>query len=95
MRLDLGYTPQCVHGYPYRKNECKDCLIADRDSLLENCEKMAETLKSVMSQLEWQIDYDADPENQSPEDMTAHVNGLTYKKAASALALYASRRNRL
>jgi hypothetical protein len=45
----------------------------------------AKTVRNMLDQLPMGIDYDADPNDQSPEDMVAHLGGLMYQILNKAL----------
>jgi hypothetical protein len=45
----------------------------------------AKTVRDMLDQLPMGIDYDADPDDQSPEDMVAHLGGLMYQILNKAL----------
>lgn len=50
---------------------------------------MTKTLEDIIDEIyhlaEWHCDDDADESNQSPEDMTAHINGLIRQRCIEAL----------
>jgi len=44
-----------------------------------------ETLEQIADLAAWHCDLDADPNDESPEDMVAHVNGLIVKLCCEAI----------
>jgi Lar family restriction alleviation protein len=53
--------------------------------------ELVDALTSVRERLSWHYDEEADPDNTSPTDMIAHVNGLCIKEIDKALALSAGK----
>jgi hypothetical protein len=48
-------------------------------------ERLRSALEFVLEAARWHFDGDADPKNESPEDMTAHINGLIVQRVREAL----------
>jgi len=44
-----------------------------------------ETLEQIADLASWHCDLDADPNDESPEDMVAHVNGLIVRLCREAI----------
>lgn len=53
--------------------------IAGNYVLRASVDAMLATLATIQELVSWHIDTEADPSNQSPEDMTAHINGLVWQ----------------
>ena len=47
--------------------------------------RLREALRTISDYASWQTDDDADPEDRSPEDMVAHINGLIRRACREAL----------
>lgn len=47
--------------------------------------RMRKALKEIRDLARWHADIDADPEDQSPEDAVAHVNGLIMQICSRAI----------
>lgn len=52
----------------------------------DEVERLRAVLESVADLASWHSDDEADPENQSPEDMVAHINGLIRMACKHALS---------
>jgi len=65
----------------------KERLLAKDAAIRE----LADALTSVRDRLSWHYDEYADPDNTSPADMIAHVNGLCIQEIDNALALSAGK----
>ena len=55
-------------------------LEAENRELRERVSDLEERLRRIADLASWHADTDADPDNTSPDDMTAHVNGLIIKE---------------
>lgn len=55
-----------------------------REALAERT-RVKELLALIAEYVQWQIDFDAIDTCDTPEDMTAHVNGLVYRWANEAM----------
>lgn len=55
-----------------------ECEMTTRDELLD-------LLRDIQDRVAWHCDTDGDDDNKSPEDMTAHVNGVIWRKIQRAL----------
>lgn len=53
--------------------------IAGNYALLAETDAMLVTLKEIQELVSWHMDAEAQPEDESPDDMTAHVNGLVWQ----------------
>tara|TARA_R110000868_G_scaffold277390_1_gene537179 strand:+ start:562 stop:831 length:270 start_codon:yes stop_codon:yes gene_type:complete len=68
------------------KEDCFDIMRDLARKLERQRDRLAEALRDVCEMAKWQYDEDADENNTSPDDMTAHINGLIVKKICAALA---------
>ena len=50
-------------------------------------DKSVSLLNEIKILSEWHIDYDADENNDSPDDQVAHINGLIYQKVKKVIEL--------
>ena len=57
-------------------------IVASKDVEIE---RLRDALGFVLEAASWHFDGEADSENESPEDMTAHINGLIVKRVREAL----------
>ena len=54
-------------------------MIDERDDARADVERLRAALEEIKALVSWHVDTEADPSNQSPEDMTAHINGLVWQ----------------
>lgn len=67
----------CVHSIQTLKTDCCRCqVLREQDIRRDERKKIAEAVSEIRALASWHADYDADPADQSPEDQTAHINGL-------------------
>lgn len=62
-----------------------DAALAAVAAERERCEALEAALRAVHDYAGWHTDDDADEDNDSPDDMAAHLNGLIRKTCAKAL----------
>jgi len=92
MSIDLNYYKIVVET----QND-PEILKSELSDLIREIKKYHRSKRSVQSQVsllneikilsEWHIDYDADENNDSPDDQVAHINGLIYQKAKKVTEL--------
>ena len=93
MSIDLNYYKIVVET----QND-PEILKSELSDLIREIKKTHRSERSVQSQVrllldeikilsEWHIDYDADENNDSPDDQVAHINGLIYQKAKKVIEL--------
>jgi septal ring factor EnvC (AmiA/AmiB activator) len=56
--------------------------------LKRHADALAEALESVESLASWHCDTETDPNNTSPEDNVAHINGIIVQETRKALSAY-------
>lgn len=64
---------------------CDMCWEARAVAAEAEVERMRIVFEEIHSLTAWQCDDDADEDDESPGDMTAHINGLIRQKCSAAL----------
>ena len=57
------------------------------ETIMDDNHKSVSLLDEIKILSEWHIDYDADENNNSPDDQVAHINGLIYQKTKKVIEL--------
>lgn len=56
-----------------------DALLARAEAAEAEVARLRAVLSEIAKLVSWQIDFEASPTNESPDDMTAHINGLVWQ----------------
>lgn len=59
-------------------------LVSLATTLNEREKALTTALEEIKALVSWHVDTEADPSNQSPEDMAAHINGLVWQLCQQA-----------
>ena len=68
-----------------QRQELTDALASAKAAKRQNI-YLRLLLATIADLVSWHMDTEADPENESPEDMTAHVNGLVWQLCQDQVA---------
>ena len=88
MSETFGAVGKCNAGHPFiDASSCLACLqIRSLRSALAKAVRTLEMQAKRWQDIPMGIDEDADENDKSPEDATAHIGGLAVKEIAQALA---------